>query len=71
VPPILLHWPVTSGVDVGGMAVEVEPSHQYSISFCCCMTATEGQSDKMVPHMGARMKKRVSLNSSMGKNVTR
>jgi len=25
-----------SAVDVGGMAVEVEPSHQYSIKFCCC-----------------------------------
>ena len=22
----------------GGMAVEIEPSHQYSITFCCCMT---------------------------------
>ena len=26
-PPILLCWPTTSEVDVGGMAVEVEPSH--------------------------------------------
>jgi len=25
-------------VDVGGMAVEAEPFHQYSIPFCCCMT---------------------------------
>ena len=24
--------------DVGGMAVEVEPSHQYSFIFCCCVT---------------------------------
>jgi len=24
--------------DGGGMAVEVEPSHQYSVTFCCCMT---------------------------------
>ncbi len=28
-PPILLCWPVMLEVDVGGMAVEVEPSHQY------------------------------------------
>ena len=37
-PRILLCWPTTSEVDVGGTAVEVEPSHQYSIPFCCCMT---------------------------------
>jgi len=30
-------WPMTSEVDVGGMAVEVEPSHQYSIT-CCHVT---------------------------------
>jgi len=38
---------MTSEADVSGMAVEVEPSHQYSIMFCCCVTA-EGQSDRMV-----------------------
>ena len=27
-----------SEVDVGGMAAEVEPSCQYSITFCCCVT---------------------------------
>ena len=32
-PPILLCWPTTSEADVGGMAVEVEPSHQYSVNF--------------------------------------
>ena len=37
-PPILFFWPTTSEADVGGMAVEVEPSHQYSITFCCCVT---------------------------------
>ena len=37
-PPILLCWPMTSEVDVGGMAVEVEPSRQYSVKFCCCAT---------------------------------
>jgi len=25
-------------VIVGGMAVEAEPSHQYSITFCCHVT---------------------------------
>ena len=24
--------------NLGGMAIEVEPSHQYSIKFCCCVT---------------------------------
>ena len=36
-PPILLCWPTMSVADGGGMAVKVEPSHQYSISCCCCM----------------------------------
>ena len=27
-PPILLCWPVMLEVDVGGMAIEVEPPHQ-------------------------------------------
>ena len=26
-PPILLCWPITSELDIGGMAVEVKPSH--------------------------------------------
>jgi len=37
-PPIVLCWPMTPEVDAGGMAVEVEPSHQYSIVYCCCAT---------------------------------
>lgn len=36
-PPIALCWP-TSEMDVGGMAVEIEPSHQYSVELYCCMT---------------------------------
>ena len=37
--PILLCWPITSEADVGGMAVEAEPSWQYFITRCCCVTA--------------------------------
>jgi len=37
-PPILLCWPMTSKADVGDMAVEAEPSCQYSVKFCCCAT---------------------------------
>ena len=35
---ILLFWPMTSEEDIGGMAAEVAPSHQYSITFCCHKT---------------------------------
>jgi len=28
---------MTPEADVGGMAIEAEPSHQYSVSFCCHM----------------------------------
>ena len=37
-PPVLLCWPITSEANVGGMAVEVEPSDQYSVMFCCHVT---------------------------------
>jgi len=36
--PILLCWPMMSETDVGGMTVEVDPSCQYAIIFCCCAT---------------------------------
>jgi len=36
--PVLWSWPVTSEADVGGMAAEVEPSHQHPIPCCCCVT---------------------------------
>ena len=36
--PILLCWPMTSEADAGDTAVEVEPSRQYSIKFCCRAT---------------------------------
>jgi len=35
--PVWLCWLTTSEAD-GGMAAEVEQSHQYSITFCCCVT---------------------------------
>ena len=38
VPPILLCWPAISEAGVGGMAAEVERSHQYSTTFCCSET---------------------------------
>ena len=35
---VLLHWPAVSEVDVGGMAVEVKPSRQYSVICYCHVT---------------------------------
>ena len=37
-PPILLSWPTTSKADADGITVEVKPSLQHPITFCCCMT---------------------------------
>jgi hypothetical protein len=37
-PPVLLCWSTTSEVDVGDMTVEVEPSRQYAVKFCCHAT---------------------------------
>ena len=36
--PLLLCWPMTPDMDFGGMAVDIIPSHKYSIKFCCHMT---------------------------------
>ena len=70
-PPILLCWPATSEVDIGGVAVEVESSHQYLVPFCCCMMDgsrgavwLNGLTWKWVWSKG------VPLNPSMGKNGT-
>ena len=40
-PPTLLSWSAMSQAAAGGMAVEAEPSYQYSIPCCCCAT-TDG-----------------------------
>ena len=37
-PPISLCWPMILEADVGGMAIEVEHSHQYPITFCYHVT---------------------------------
>jgi len=58
-PPILLCWPTVSEADVGCMAVEAEPSHQYSIKCCCPVTdGAEGHSDTTVYDMEVWMKQR-------------
>jgi len=46
IPPILLCWPTTSEANVVDMAVEVEPSRQYSLNFVAVQQMTaEGHSD--------------------------
>ena len=41
-PPIVLHWLMMSDVDVGGMVVQSEPSHQYTITHCCVKDGSRG-----------------------------
>ena len=49
IPPILLCCPTTSETDVGDIAVEAEPSQQYSVMFCCRVTdGSRGASDMAV-----------------------
>ena len=58
-PPILLCWHTTLEADVGGMAAEVEPSHQYPITFVAVQQmAAEGQSDKMTSDMQVCLKQK-------------
>ena len=58
-PPMFWCWSATSEADVGGMAVEVEPSHQYSITCCCVQQmAAEGQSDTVASEMEVQMKQK-------------
>jgi len=68
-PLILVCWITMSEVDVGGVAVVVEPSHQHPMTFCCCVT--DG-SRGAVWHNGVWRgsvyeAKGVELNSSMWK----
>lgn len=44
-----LCWPTVSEADAGGIAAEVEPSHEDSVKFCCPVRyGVKRQSDKMV-----------------------
>ena len=57
-PPMLWCWPMMSEADCV-MAVEVEPSHQYSLHFVAVwQTVAEGQSDKMASDVEVHMKQR-------------
>ena len=57
-PPISLCWPMMSEAD-GGMAIEVEPSQQYSVTCCCHVTdGSRGASGRMAADMEMRVKQR-------------
>jgi len=62
-PPILLHCPKPSETNVGGTAAKAEPSHQYSITCCCCVTGGSigGQSDTVVSDLEMHMEQRGGL----------
>jgi len=56
---ILLCWATTLEANVGDMAVELEPSGQYSINFVAMQQMTaEGQSNKMASDMEEHVKQR-------------
>jgi len=38
IPPVIIWRPMKSEAEVSGMAVEVESSYQYSITFYCHLT---------------------------------
>lgn len=69
-PPI--RWPVTSEADVGVVAAEGEPYHQYPIAFWCCVIdgsrGAVGKSD--VWHGSAYGAKICHWISPCGKNCT-
>ena len=54
-PPILLLWPTMSEVDVGAIAVEVEPFHQ---TVAMWQMAAEGQPDRMASDTEVCLKQR-------------
>ena len=70
-PAILLHWPTVSEADVGGMAVEAEPSHQYSDTCCCRVTdGSRGSLTEWCLTWSAYGAKVVSPSSSMQEKMS-
>jgi len=56
--PILSYWPSVSEVDIVGMAVEAEPSHQYPVVCCCVTDGSRGHCGTTVPDMEMHVKQR-------------
>jgi len=71
IPPILWYWPATSEVDIGGTAVEVEPSANTPLCFAAMwQAAAERQSDRMVSDMEMWMKQRCVTESLHAEKMT-
>ena len=59
-----------SKVSIGGIAIEAEPSHQYSIMLCCCVTdGSRGILTKRSLTCKCIWSKDLSMNSSMQKKT--
>ena len=54
--------------DVGGMAVEVEPSYQHSMTCCCGTDGSRGAVLQMVSDMEGCVKQRCVIVLLCGKN---
>jgi len=67
-PPVLLYWCTTSEADVGGTAVEVEPSYLYSV-MCCCHVTDGSRGAKWYLTWKCEWNRSVGLNSSMKKKM--
>jgi len=69
--PSLLYWPTTPKGDVGSMAVDAEPSQQYSITFCCSVTESRrGVWQNSIWHGSVDEVKVCHWIPAWGKNVT-
>ena len=67
-PPVLC-WPTVPETDVGGMAAEAEPSHQYPIVLLLCdRWHQRGGVTERCMTWGCIWSKYMELNSSMQKN---
>jgi len=64
-PQTLRCWITISEVHVGGTAAKAEPSHQYLITFCCCVTEWHQESLTWK----RKWNKGEELNSSMHKTA--
>jgi len=61
-PPVLFCWLLVSEGDVGGMAVEAEPSlHQHSMTFCCSLIDGSGRADTVASDVELHMKQRCEI----------
>lgn len=69
--PTLCCWPTTWEVDIGGMTIEAEHSHQYSVTFCHCVTDGSKRTvwQNSIWHWKCIWCKSVELNSSMRKEL--